>query len=213
MNIQQAIKNAIGELAGLTILPRVLNGKTVVFTFHRVLTAQEYNQCHFGRSIVVTDTGLDSFLNHIKRHFHIIALSQLINDLNTETAATGQPEAVITFDDGWRDNLTVGMPILQKHQIPATVFLSTSYVDSPKGFWWQHLGDMLGSPELSNTQSKAINDAIRSATGIRDGFVVNDHAGTDRDLIAGVLAGAFTPGPRCRYTRGPARPRAHRTAA
>jgi len=36
---------------------------------------------------------------------------------------------VITFDDGYRDFYTHAYPILQKHHFPATVFLSTDFID------------------------------------------------------------------------------------
>src|SRR5262249_2749567 len=36
---------------------------------------------------------------------------------------------VITFDDGYRDNLTVALPLLEKHALPAALFVVTSALD------------------------------------------------------------------------------------
>jgi len=49
------------------------------------------------------------------------------------------PSVAITFDDGYLDNLEIGEPILAKHGIPATIFVSTGYIDKPHGFWWDEL--------------------------------------------------------------------------
>ena len=178
--LQQAIKNILGEIAGATLLPRILRHKTVIFTFHRVLSEQDYGQCHFGRSIAVTDTGLDNFLQHIKRQFRVIALSEFISTLQSQQPEPQQPQAVITFDDGWRDNFSVALPVLRQHRVPATIFLSTDFLDSTKGFWWQHLGDMLGSPDLDHGQWQAINNALQQLTGIKNAGSAGDPAGIDR---------------------------------
>lgn len=47
--------------------------------------------------------------------------------------------AVITFDDGYRDNYIYAFPILKKYQIPATIFLATGYIGKDKLFWWDKI--------------------------------------------------------------------------
>ena len=47
----------------------------------------------------------------------------------------------LTFDDGWRDNAANAFPLLQKHQVPASIFLSTDFIGSRQRFWWESLGD------------------------------------------------------------------------
>lgn len=37
---------------------------------------------------------------------------------------------VITFDDGYRDNLTTALPVLEKYQLPFTVFITTNHIDA-----------------------------------------------------------------------------------
>jgi peptidoglycan/xylan/chitin deacetylase (PgdA/CDA1 family) len=58
----------------------------------------------------------------------VLALSELVDEI----AAGRTPPAgtvCITFDDGYRDNLTVAAPILEEHRLPATLFLVTGYVE------------------------------------------------------------------------------------
>jgi peptidoglycan/xylan/chitin deacetylase (PgdA/CDA1 family) len=42
----------------------------------------------------------------------------------------------ISFDDGWRNNLTLAAPILAKYGIPATVFLTTDYIGTTGQLFW-----------------------------------------------------------------------------
>lgn len=46
---------------------------------------------------------------------------------------------VVTFDDGYRDNLEVAAPILRELAIPATFFLVPEFLSSEKAPWWERL--------------------------------------------------------------------------
>jgi peptidoglycan/xylan/chitin deacetylase (PgdA/CDA1 family) len=45
----------------------------------------------------------------------------------------------LTFDDGYRDNLTLAVPTLQRLGIPATVFLVPGILDGAVDPWWERL--------------------------------------------------------------------------
>jgi peptidoglycan/xylan/chitin deacetylase (PgdA/CDA1 family) len=68
----------------------------------------------------------------------VVALCQLVEDL----AAGRTPPAgtvCITFDDGYRDNLTVAAPILDRYRLPATLFLATGLVARGEMQWSDRL--------------------------------------------------------------------------
>ena len=46
---------------------------------------------------------------------------------------------VVTFDDGYEDNLRAAKPLLERRGIPATVFLTAGAIGKPRGFWWDEL--------------------------------------------------------------------------
>ncbi|MES2524760.1 MAG: polysaccharide deacetylase family protein [Gemmatimonadota bacterium] len=50
---------------------------------------------------------------------------------------------VVTFDDGYADNLYEAKPLLEKHEIPATVFVATGQIGSHREFWWDALERLL----------------------------------------------------------------------
>jgi peptidoglycan/xylan/chitin deacetylase (PgdA/CDA1 family) len=45
----------------------------------------------------------------------------------------------ITFDDGYRDNLTHAAPILARHGLPATIFLTTGLIGTGEIAWFDRL--------------------------------------------------------------------------
>ncbi len=52
----------------------------------------------------------------------------------------------MTFDDGYADNLHVALPLLERYQIPATVFVTSAAVGRQREFWWDELEKVLLSP-------------------------------------------------------------------
>lgn len=46
----------------------------------------------------------------------------------------------ITFDDGYEDNFRVALPILQRFEAPASVFVVTSLIGRPDALWWDRIG-------------------------------------------------------------------------
>ncbi|MFN4128215.1 MAG: polysaccharide deacetylase family protein [Paracoccaceae bacterium] len=59
-----------------------------------------------------------------------------------------EPSVVVTFDDGYVDNL-LALPILEAHDVPATIFVISDAVGNPRAFWWELLTRVfLETPQL-----------------------------------------------------------------
>jgi len=56
-----------------------------------------------------------------------------------------RPRVVVTFDDGYRDNLTNALPIAESKGVPITVFVTSGILGNHNGFWWDRLGTLLRS--------------------------------------------------------------------
>jgi len=73
-------------------------------------------------------------MGFLAAHRRVVALSELVEDIArgiTPPAGT----VCITFDDGYRDNLTIAAPILAKYKLPATLFLATGLVERAENQW------------------------------------------------------------------------------
>jgi len=67
-----------------------------------------------------------------ERHLHWLSRWREVVPL-TETLRQGRNarRTAITFDDGFRDNLTAALPLLEKFDLPITLFVSAGFVDQP----------------------------------------------------------------------------------
>lgn len=74
--------------------------------------------------------------------------SALTLDVAASSAAPGggRRPVIVTFDDGYLDNLTRALPALERCAVPATVFVASGYVGSGRRYWWDELAAILLRP-------------------------------------------------------------------
>ncbi|MGH8001477.1 MAG: polysaccharide deacetylase family protein [Brasilonema sp.] len=95
-------------------------------------------------SICVTPQYFAEHLEVLQKYGRPLSLKQLMQahqDGNIPDRAV-----VVTFDDGYADNLYHAKPLLERYDIPATVFVSTGYIGQERGFWWDELEQLLLKP-------------------------------------------------------------------
>jgi peptidoglycan/xylan/chitin deacetylase (PgdA/CDA1 family) len=69
----------------------------------------------------------DRQMRFLSRSFAVLPLADAVQRLHNGTLP--RRACCVTFDDGYADNLTVALPILEKYRLPATVFVATGYLD------------------------------------------------------------------------------------
>lgn len=112
---------AMTGLIGL-LSPGGRRARLSILIYHRVLATAD--------PLVPWALGADVFsvqMDALQRHFNVLPLPEAVERL--AAGALPARAAAVTFDDGYRDNLTVALPILQRHRIPATVFIASGFLD------------------------------------------------------------------------------------
>ena len=69
----------------------------------------------------------DTILGWVKRWFNVLPVDEAV--VRLREGRLPSRAAAITFDDGYRDNYTVALPILKRHGLSATFFISTGFLD------------------------------------------------------------------------------------
>ncbi len=85
----------------------------------------------------------DNFAAHLEE----IARWREPSTLSNLSVSSRRPRVVVTFDDGYRDNLDVALPIAEAKGIPITVFITSGMLGDRNGFWWDRLAALLRAPE------------------------------------------------------------------
>jgi peptidoglycan/xylan/chitin deacetylase (PgdA/CDA1 family) len=73
-----------------------------------------------------------------------ISMEQLVEGL--ERGDLPPAATAVTFDDGYADNAVIAKPILEELGVPATMFLTSGFIGSPRGFWWDELAALVFIP-------------------------------------------------------------------
>lgn len=86
----------------------------------------------------------ESQVKHLARYYNPISMTELVKGLRGDLRL--KPNSIaITVDDGYYDFYTVAYPILKKYQVPATVFVTTKFVDGNFWLWPDQINYILNS--------------------------------------------------------------------
>ena len=93
-------------------------------------------------------------MRHVARNYRVLPLEELVDRL--QRGGLPRNALAITFDDGYRDNLTHAAPILARLGLPATIFLATGFIGTAEVPWVDRLAHGL---------KKCAADSVRTPWG------------------------------------------------
>lgn len=107
-----------------------------ILMYHRVDALSEFDQLTVSPDVFQQQMAL------LSRLYRVVPLTQALAEL--ESGRVVRNTVVITFDDGYLDNLTLALPILEQFSLPATVFITSDFA-----------AGSLQHPRYSNTPNAA----------------------------------------------------------
>ena len=114
----------------MPIVRRTLGNRGVILNFHEIHQDQSHELM-----TGLAKNFLDQMLVWLKRNsWEIVSLNEGLRRLMHENGGNGF--VVLTFDDGYRDNVTNALPILELHDAPFTLFVPTGAPTRTLYSWW-----------------------------------------------------------------------------
>lgn len=132
--------------------------KGVILTMHRVLPGRP--QAFSPHAILqITPDFLDYAIRRIRAlGIDIVSLDEAISRI--ENPNPTRKFVVLTFDDGYRDNLIHALPVLRHHQAPFTLYVPTALVDGVGEVWWQALEDIISAQKAIQVTYLGVTDYL-----------------------------------------------------
>jgi peptidoglycan/xylan/chitin deacetylase (PgdA/CDA1 family) len=104
-------------------------------------------------------------LSYLASHRRVSTLEKLLDG----SVESGKPAVAVSFDDGFRSVLTVAAPLLARCGFPATVFVTTRWLDEPDD-----------APAVDTGLELLTPDDVRALAEM--GFEIGSHGHTHADL-------------------------------
>lgn len=125
LSIAEQLYNVINPFAGTILM------------LHRVVEHQSL--INDNRKLEITVDFLEqTIVKYINKGCCFVDIDEVYN-LKYQTNKSRCPYICFTFDDGFRDNLTLALPVFEKYQIPFTVYVATGFPDQTIFVWWYWL--------------------------------------------------------------------------
>ena len=112
-----------GCLGALRMLRR---SAVVVLTYHGVLPDDD-DSYDFLLDNFVSAAAFERQLRWLSSRYHPVSLRAVVDSLDGGPPLPPRA-ATVTFDDGFANNYSVAFPLLQRHRVPAAMFLTTGCI-------------------------------------------------------------------------------------
>jgi peptidoglycan/xylan/chitin deacetylase (PgdA/CDA1 family) len=118
----------------------------LVLTYHRIgdpSSSEDYRPIYSS-----SPEALEQTLRALRKSHKIVNMAELVG-LTESGFRVDEPVALVTFDDGYRDNFTAALPILRDLKIPATFFLTTGFLEGASIPWWDRIARIVRRSAVS----------------------------------------------------------------
>ncbi|MEK6647563.1 MAG: polysaccharide deacetylase family protein [Candidatus Firestonebacteria bacterium] len=136
--LSRFIKNLLNWFSILNICRIICNKKELVpiLIYHRI--GEDFNtktdkSSFYLKKLLVSKKRFEKQIKYLTGKYNVISLTEYLNKKLRGENLSGY--AVVTFDDGFKDFLTIGLEILNKYNCPATVFIIG---DATETIYWKH---------------------------------------------------------------------------
>jgi peptidoglycan/xylan/chitin deacetylase (PgdA/CDA1 family) len=109
---------------------RIFHGHCIVLLYHRVARLQTDPQL-----LAVTPAHFDLQLAYLKKHYQVLTVEEFTHHL-LNNIRFPKHSVLLTFDDGYADNFTEALPLLEKHDLQALFYIATGTLGGTREFWW-----------------------------------------------------------------------------
>jgi len=146
--IKHSILPTINHYLPFNLFSKIMNNRKLVFLlFHRIDNQQNRWHLNPNVSLEISSNTLEATIKYFKEHnYQAITIDSALKLINNKTLDDNY--VIYTFDDGYKDNFNLALPVFEKYDVPFTVYIATDFINKQLILWWYVLEDILMSNEM-----------------------------------------------------------------
>lgn len=125
----------------------------IVFNYHRLSAHKKSETCFNDGVFGPTVSEFGRQMRWLKQHTDVISERDLLNIMSSRIPAPKRG-ALITFDDGYRDNFLFAYPVLRHENLPAIFFIATGITTTRTLGWWDLIPYLIKKTERPILESE-----------------------------------------------------------
>jgi peptidoglycan/xylan/chitin deacetylase (PgdA/CDA1 family) len=178
----------LGSLALSKYLVKSFQGDAIIVMYHRVLPDEEYikNQGP-NQQLAVSLSRFTEQIAYFSQNYTPMSFERFLT--NPAKMKASKKALIVTFDDGYKDNLLYALPVLKKYQVPAIIYVATKYACGDHDMWWYEVWAMCHEnlkisfkweERFFNLSLKTMEEKMGAFTEIRSLLLGNSLGGQKR---------------------------------
>jgi peptidoglycan/xylan/chitin deacetylase (PgdA/CDA1 family) len=147
---QKILKTAV-SLGAFAPFRYANSGKVLILMYHR-----------FSQKDGKFSISPEAFANHLKylaKHYKVVTLAEFL-EIRKSKSKIPSKLAVITIDDGYRDVYEIAAPVLNKFNLPATLFAVTDFLEGKIWIWTDKMRYLTTNTKLTEINILQNNQEI-----------------------------------------------------
>ena len=133
-NIIKALKNTISISRVHDLIPH-LASSIVVLRYHSIKdNPSNYNKL-LSQGIIHSKNDFHDQMELVARNYNAVSIDDMV-DIFLRKKTLPKKAVVVTFDDGYADNIEIAAPILNHFGIPACFYITTNSIGNQHAIWY-----------------------------------------------------------------------------
>jgi peptidoglycan/xylan/chitin deacetylase (PgdA/CDA1 family) len=164
-----------------------VRGRLIVFNYHRIRPNDPGFTARFDPNVYgPTQDVFEQQVEWLSRHRKLLSEDDLLEAIERRKLPDERC-SMITFDDGYRDNYDLALPILKKFRVPASFFIPTGLIENRRLGWWDLISFIVNRSSEHSIRYKGEQFVLNgNRSSVIQGFIRKmtlQDAETTQDLV------------------------------